>query len=144
MVNINKLMKQAQEMQEKIAREMAELQVEVSSGGGAVTVVMNGTKELVNLSIKKEAVDPDAKVMSLACHPTMEEETDMGQIHHDQCQTISAGLRQNQGPRQEAHSVSSGSIAFRAVAGESYSGGWRNINSTKTCPKRAGSWLGKR
>jgi nucleoid-associated protein EbfC len=59
MVNINKLMKQAQEMQEKIAREMAELQIEVSSGGGAVTVVMNGKKELVNLSIKKEAVDPE-------------------------------------------------------------------------------------
>jgi len=59
MVNINKLMKQAQEMQEKIAREMEELQIEVSSGGGAVTVVLNGKKELVSLSIKKEAVDPD-------------------------------------------------------------------------------------
>jgi len=59
MVNINKLMKQAQEMQEKIAREMAELQIEVSSGGGAVTVVMNGKKELISLSIKKEAVDPN-------------------------------------------------------------------------------------
>jgi DNA-binding YbaB/EbfC family protein len=59
MVNINKLMKQAQEMQEKIAREMAELQIEVSSGGGAVTVVMNGKKELVSLTIKKEAVDPE-------------------------------------------------------------------------------------
>lgn len=58
MVNINKLMKQAQEMQEKIAREMAELQIEVSSGGGAITVVMNGKKELLGLSIKKEAVDP--------------------------------------------------------------------------------------
>ena len=58
MVNINKLMKQAQEMQEKIAREMAELQIEVTSGGGAVTIVMNGKKELVSLSIKKEAVDP--------------------------------------------------------------------------------------
>lgn len=59
MVNINKLMKQAQQMQEKIAREMEELRVEVTSGGGAVTVVMNGKKELLGLSIKKEAVDPD-------------------------------------------------------------------------------------
>jgi len=59
MVNINKLMKQAQEMQEKIAREMAELQIEVTSGGGVVTVVMNGKKELVSLAIKKEAVDPE-------------------------------------------------------------------------------------
>ena len=59
MVNINKLMKQAQEMQEKLAREMEELQVEVSSGGGAVTVTMNGKKELVALAIKKDAVDPE-------------------------------------------------------------------------------------
>lgn len=59
MVNINKLMKQAQEMQEKLAREMEELQVEVSSGGGAVTVTMNGKKELISLSIKKDAVDPE-------------------------------------------------------------------------------------
>ena len=59
MVNINKLMKQAQEMQEKIAREMEELQIEVSSGGGAVTVMMNGKKELLSIVIKKEAIDPE-------------------------------------------------------------------------------------
>ena len=59
MVNINKLMKQAQEMQEKIAREMAELEIEATAGGGADTVVLNGKKELVNLTIKKEAVDPE-------------------------------------------------------------------------------------
>ena len=59
MVNINKLMKQAQEMQEKIAREMAELQIEATAGGGVVTVVLNGKKELVGLTIKKEAVDPE-------------------------------------------------------------------------------------
>ena len=59
MVNINKLMKQAQEMQAKIAREMEELQIEVSSGGGAVTVTMNGKKELLSVVIKKEAIDPD-------------------------------------------------------------------------------------
>ncbi len=59
MVNINKLMKQAQEMQERIAREMEQLQVEASSGGGAITVVMNGKKEVQSVSIKKEAVDPN-------------------------------------------------------------------------------------
>lgn len=59
MVNINKLMKQAQEMQEKIARQMEEMEIEASSGGGAVTVVMNGKKELVSLSIKKDVVDPE-------------------------------------------------------------------------------------
>ncbi len=57
MVNFNKLMKQAQEMQERIAREMASMQIEASSGGGAVTVAMNGKKEVQRVSIKKEAVD---------------------------------------------------------------------------------------
>jgi DNA-binding YbaB/EbfC family protein len=59
MVNINKLMKQAQEMQEKMAREMDELRAEASSGGGAVTVVLNGKKELVDLTISKDAIDPE-------------------------------------------------------------------------------------
>ncbi len=59
MVNINKLMQQAQETQDRIARKMLELQVEVSSGGGAVTVKMNGRKDLLSVSIKRDAVDPD-------------------------------------------------------------------------------------
>ena len=59
MVNINKLMKQAQQMQEQMARQMEELRVEASSGGGVVSVVLNGKKELVELKIAKEAVDPE-------------------------------------------------------------------------------------
>lgn len=59
MVNINKMLKQAQEMQERAAREMEQLEVEASSGGGAVSVTLNGKKDLLALSIKKEAVDPD-------------------------------------------------------------------------------------
>jgi len=59
MVNINKMLKQAQEMQERAVREMEELEVEASSGGGAVTVTLNGKKDLLALSIKKEAVDPE-------------------------------------------------------------------------------------
>jgi len=58
MVNINKLMKQAQAMQEQMTRQMEELRVEGSSGGGVVTIVLNGKKELVDLKIAKEAVDP--------------------------------------------------------------------------------------
>ena len=58
MVNINKLMKQAQAMQEQMTRQMEELRVEGSSGGGVVTIVLNGKKELMDLKIAKEAVDP--------------------------------------------------------------------------------------
>jgi len=59
MVNFNKLMKQAQAMQEQMTRQMDELRVEASSGGGVVTVVLNGKKELMELKIAREAVDPD-------------------------------------------------------------------------------------
>ena len=64
MVNINKILKQAQEMQEKVAREMESLEVEGSAGGGAVSVRMNGRKEVLGVSIRPEAVDPsDASML---------------------------------------------------------------------------------
>ena len=45
-MGIENMMKQAQEMQERLQREMAELSVEATSGGGMVTVVVNGHKHL--------------------------------------------------------------------------------------------------
>lgn len=59
MVNINKLLKQAQKMQEEIALQMEEMEVEGSAGGGAVKVAMNGKKTLLSVQISKDAVDPD-------------------------------------------------------------------------------------
>lgn len=56
------IMKQAQMMQQKMARlqeEAAAKTVEASAGGGAVTVVVTGKHQIVSLSIKKEAVDPE-------------------------------------------------------------------------------------
>jgi DNA-binding YbaB/EbfC family protein len=52
-------MKQAQEMQQKLQRELAETVIEASVGGGMVTVKMNGHKQLVSVKIEKEAIDPD-------------------------------------------------------------------------------------
>jgi DNA-binding YbaB/EbfC family protein len=59
MTNIRQLMKQAQQMQEKMKRELAELVVEASVGGGMVTVKMSGHKQLVGVSIDPEIMDPD-------------------------------------------------------------------------------------
>lgn len=59
MTNIRQLMKQAQEMQERMQRELAELVVEATVGGGLVTVKMSGHKQLVSVDIDREAVDPD-------------------------------------------------------------------------------------
>lgn len=60
--NMNSVLKQAQKMQEEMERVQTELEeknVEATSGGGAVEVVMNGKKELVSVKIKPEAVDPE-------------------------------------------------------------------------------------
>jgi hypothetical protein len=55
-------MKQAQQMQQKMARlqeEASQKTAEVSVGGGAVTAVVNGKNQVLSLSIRKEAVDPE-------------------------------------------------------------------------------------
>jgi len=54
--NIQQMMKQAQVMQEKMQKEMDELRVDASAGGGVVTVQMKGNHEIVALKIDPEAV----------------------------------------------------------------------------------------
>ena len=57
-----KMMKQVQEMQKKMAKAQEELAgetVQASAGGGMVTVVISGSLEVREVTIKPEAVDPD-------------------------------------------------------------------------------------
>jgi nucleoid-associated protein EbfC len=57
-----KMMKQVQEMQKKMAKaqeELASETVQASAGGGMVTVVISGSLEVREVTIKPEAVDPD-------------------------------------------------------------------------------------
>src|SRR4051794_23379337 len=58
MSSMQKLMKQAQEMQERLQRELAETIVEASVGGGMVSVKMSGHKQLVAVKIDPEVMDP--------------------------------------------------------------------------------------
>lgn len=58
-MNPKQLMKQVQQMQAQMQQRMTELRVEGSAGGGMVKAVMNGQKELLSVSIDKEAVDPN-------------------------------------------------------------------------------------
>ncbi len=58
-MNIQQMMKQAQQMQEKLQKQMAEMKVEATAGGGMVTVVMSGGKQLLSLKIDPEAVSKD-------------------------------------------------------------------------------------
>jgi DNA-binding YbaB/EbfC family protein len=58
-MNIQQMMKQAQQMQEKMQKEMVDLKVEGNAGGGMVTVVMNGAKQVQSLKIDPEVVSKD-------------------------------------------------------------------------------------
>ena len=62
MKNMGKLMKQAQQLQSKMAKlqeEMADKTIEATAGGGMIKVVANGKQEIVSIHIEKEVVDPE-------------------------------------------------------------------------------------
>jgi hypothetical protein len=62
--DINQMMKQAQSMQQKMQKEMEDLRVEASAGGGVVSVQMKGNHEVVALKIDPEAVkDGDVEML---------------------------------------------------------------------------------
>ncbi|MEM9290443.1 MAG: YbaB/EbfC family nucleoid-associated protein [Acidobacteriota bacterium] len=58
-MNIRQLMKQAQQMQEKMQQELDEMVVDVSVGGGMVTIQMTGKKNVLNVKIDPEVIDPE-------------------------------------------------------------------------------------
>lgn len=58
-MNMQKLLKQAQEMQDKMQRELVDTFVDASVGGGMVSVRMNGHKHLLSVTIDPEVVDPE-------------------------------------------------------------------------------------
>jgi nucleoid-associated protein EbfC len=53
------MMKQAQEMQERLKKQMADMRVEATAGGGMVTVVVNGVKQLQSIKIDPEVVSKE-------------------------------------------------------------------------------------
>ena len=58
-MNIQQMMKQAQQMQERLKKQMEDLRVEATSGGGMVTVVVNGNKQIQSLKIDPEVVSKE-------------------------------------------------------------------------------------
>jgi hypothetical protein len=57
--NLQKMLKEAKEMQERIQKELAEMRIEGSSGGGMVAVILDGTKSLISIRIDPEVVNKD-------------------------------------------------------------------------------------
>ena len=63
---MGKLMKQAQEMQSKMAQaqeELGDIEVEGQSGGGMITALVNGKKELLSLKIEDEILEEDKEMI---------------------------------------------------------------------------------
>ena len=58
-MNIQKMMQQAQQMQEQLQRQMAEMRVEAAAGGGMVKVTVSGSKQLLQVVIDPEVVSKD-------------------------------------------------------------------------------------
>lgn len=86
-MNMNNLMKQAQQMQAKLAmlqNELAEREVESSAGGGMVKVKVNGKQQLLSITINKECVDPNdvatlEELVFTAVNQAMKDSQDMVQ-----------------------------------------------------------------
>ncbi len=86
-MNMNNLMKQAQQMQAKLAtlqNELAEREVEASAGGGMVKVKVNGKQQLLSISINKDCVDPSdvatlEELVFTAVNQAMKQSQDMVQ-----------------------------------------------------------------
>ncbi len=58
-MNIQKMMQQAQQMQERLQKQMAEMKITATAGGGMVTVVVTGNKQLVGITLDPECVSKD-------------------------------------------------------------------------------------
>ncbi len=58
-MNIQNMMKQAQEMQQRLQQQMSDMRVEATAGGGMVTVVVNGNKQLQSIKIDPEVVSKE-------------------------------------------------------------------------------------
>ena len=58
-MNVQQMMKQAQQMQARMQKQMEEMRVEATAGGGMVTVVMNGAKQVQAIKIDPEAVSKE-------------------------------------------------------------------------------------
>ncbi|MCL2187644.1 MAG: YbaB/EbfC family nucleoid-associated protein [Defluviitaleaceae bacterium] len=61
-MNMQAMMKQAQKMQKQMAEmqeELANRTLDISSGGGAIKITINGEKQITNLTINPDVVDPE-------------------------------------------------------------------------------------
>jgi len=97
MKDMGKLLKQAQQMQAKMAQvqaELAEKSVEASAGGGMVKVVMNGKHQVVSVTIDPEVVDPqDVEMLEdLVAAAVTEAANRVEEMVRDEMSSITGGM----------------------------------------------------
>lgn len=79
--NMQAMMKKAQQMQQRLQEEIAQIRVEASAGGGMVTVKMDGTKKVLGVRIEPEAATDVEMLQDMVmaafneAHKRVEEET---------------------------------------------------------------------
>ena len=96
-MNLNKLMKQAQQMQAQMAKTQAELEektVEVTGAGGKVKVTANGAGEILSIKIDKEIVDPnDVEFLEAAVLSGVQQAINQGKdIAQSEMKKITGGM----------------------------------------------------
>ena len=82
---MNNLLKQAQQMQQKVSvlqKELEAREIEVSSGGGAVIITVNGKQEIIKFKVNPECVDPNdvemlEELIKTAVNQAIKESQDM-------------------------------------------------------------------
>ena len=98
-MNMNNLMKQAQQMQAKLAtlqNELADREIEASAGGGMVKVKVNGKQQVMSITINKECVDPN----------------DIATLEELVLTAVNQGLKQSQDMVQQAMSKITGGMSI--------------------------------
>ena len=94
--NMKKIMKQAKQMQDKMMetqKELESMEIEGSSGGGAVKAVINGKKELISLDIDSELLSDDKEILEdLIITSVNQAQNKFDEISKDKMGTISGGL----------------------------------------------------
>lgn len=86
MAGVGKLLKQAQKMQKQIETLQADLEkkeIEVTSGGGAVKVKINGAGKFVSLALDPEFLKEDAKLVSDTILSALQDATKQAKEHND-------------------------------------------------------------
>jgi nucleoid-associated protein EbfC len=98
-MNMNNLMKQAQQMQAKLAtlqNELADREIEASAGGGMVKVKVNGKQQVMSITINRECVDPN----------------DVATLEELVLTAVNQGLKQSQDMVQQAMSKITGGMSI--------------------------------